>query len=80
MCLTVPLRYTNSTHEAVSGRHTRTNYTLKVESAASVLVWQKVLCRVKELISIVLFYPQIVANNLARHSLLSVYALYKHIG
>lgn len=63
-----------------SGRHTCKIYTLRVESAASVLVWQKVLWRVKELISIVLFYPELAANNLARHGMLSVYALYKHIG
>lgn len=39
-----------------------------------------VLWRVKELISIMLFYPELVANNFARHGMLSVYALYKHIG
>lgn len=43
-------------------------------------MWQKVFWRVKELISIVVFYPELVANNLARHGVLSVYALYKHIG
>lgn len=38
----------------------------------------KRFCGEKKLISIVPFYPKLVANNLARPGMLSVYALYKH--